>query len=88
VSKPTVGFVGVGLMGHGMAKNLVSKGWPLVVLGHRKREPVEHLKSLGAREAATPRELAAAFEAQSGRTRGIAPERQRFAEMMEQYPDG
>jgi 3-hydroxyisobutyrate dehydrogenase-like beta-hydroxyacid dehydrogenase len=62
VSKPTVGFVGVGLMGHGMAKNLVSKGWPLVVLGHRKREPVEHLKSLGAREAATPRELAAQCE--------------------------
>lgn len=61
-SKPTVGFVGVGLMGHGMAKNLVSKGWPLVVLGHRKREPVEHLKSLGAREAATPRELAAQCE--------------------------
>lgn len=62
MSKPTVGFVGVGLMGHGMAKNLVSKGWPLVVLGHRKREPVEHLKSLGAREAATPRELAAQCE--------------------------
>lgn len=61
-SKPTVGFVGVGLMGHGMAKNLVSKGWPLVVLGHRKREPVEHLKSIGAREAATPRELAAQCE--------------------------
>lgn len=61
-SKPTVGFVGVGLMGHGMAKNLVSKGWPLVVLGHRKREPVEHLQSLGAREAATPRELAAQCE--------------------------
>ena len=61
-TKPTVGFVGVGLMGHGMAKNLVSKGWPLVVLGHRKREPVEHLKSLGAREAATPRELAAQCE--------------------------
>ena len=60
--KPTIGFVGVGLMGHGMAKNLVSKGWPLVVLGHRKREPVEHLKSLGAREAATPRELAAQCE--------------------------
>lgn len=61
-SKPTVGFVGVGLMGHGMAKNLVTKGWPLVVLGHRKREPVEHLKSLGAHEAATPRELAAQCE--------------------------
>jgi 3-hydroxyisobutyrate dehydrogenase-like beta-hydroxyacid dehydrogenase len=42
-----------------MAKNLVTKGHPLVVLGHRKREPVEHLKSLGATEAKTPRELAA-----------------------------
>jgi 3-hydroxyisobutyrate dehydrogenase-like beta-hydroxyacid dehydrogenase len=57
--KATVGFIGVGLMGHGMAKNLVTKGHPLVVLGHRNREPVEHLKSLGATEATTPRELAA-----------------------------
>lgn len=57
--KATVGFIGVGLMGHGMAKNLVTKGHPLVVLGHRNREPVEHLKSLGATEAGTPRELAA-----------------------------
>jgi 3-hydroxyisobutyrate dehydrogenase-like beta-hydroxyacid dehydrogenase len=57
--KPTVGFIGVGLMGHGMAKNLLTKGHPLVVLGHRNRDPVEHLKSLGAKEAKTPRELAA-----------------------------
>lgn len=56
--KPVVGFIGVGLMGHGMAKNIVTKGHPLVVLGHRNREPVEHLKSLDASEAATPRELA------------------------------
>lgn len=55
--KPTIGFIGVGLMGHGMAKNIVTKGWPLVVMGHRKREPVEHLVSLGAREAGTAREL-------------------------------
>ncbi len=58
-TKATVGFIGVGLMGHGMAKNLVTKGHPLVVLGHHNREPVEHLKSLGATEAKTPRELAA-----------------------------
>ena len=58
-SKTTVGFIGVGLMGAGMAKNIVTKGHPLVVLGHRNREPVERLKALGAREAATPRELAA-----------------------------
>jgi hypothetical protein len=58
-AKAKIGFIGVGLMGHGMAKNLLVKGHPLVVLGHRNREPVEHLKSLGATEASTPRELAA-----------------------------
>lgn len=36
----------------------------------------------------TPRELAAAFEAQSGRVRGAAPERERLDEMMQRYPDG
>jgi 3-hydroxyisobutyrate dehydrogenase-like beta-hydroxyacid dehydrogenase len=53
-----IGFVGVGLMGHGMAKNLVEKGWPLSVLGHRNREPVEDLKRRGAQEATTARDLA------------------------------
>lgn len=47
-----VGFVGVGLMGHGMAKNIVEKGYPLTVLGHHNREPVEDLKVRGAAEAA------------------------------------
>jgi len=54
-----VGFVGVGLMGHGMAKNIVEKGHPLTVMAHRNREPIEDLKSRGAREAATLHELAA-----------------------------
>ncbi|MBP6777809.1 MAG: NAD(P)-dependent oxidoreductase, partial [Piscinibacter sp.] len=57
--RPTIGFIGVGLMGHGMAKNIVTKGYPLVVLGHRNRAPVDDLLSLGAREAASARELAA-----------------------------
>lgn len=61
-AKPVIGFIGVGLMGHGMAKNIVEKGWPLVVLGHRNRQPVEHLLSLGAKEAKTARELAAACD--------------------------
>src|SRR5512147_2474232 len=60
--RATIGFIGVGLMGHGMAKNIVTKGWPLVVMGHRNREPVEHLVSLGAREAKTAREVAAACD--------------------------
>jgi 3-hydroxyisobutyrate dehydrogenase-like beta-hydroxyacid dehydrogenase len=60
--KPTIGFIGVGLMGHGMAKNLVTKGHPLVVMGHRNRQPVEHLLSLGATEAGSARELAQACD--------------------------
>jgi len=62
MSRPTIGFIGLGLMGHGMAKNIVTKGYPLVVMGHRNRTPVEHLVSLGAREARTPREVAQACD--------------------------
>ncbi len=58
MSKPLIGFIGVGLMGAGMAKNIVTKGYPLVIMGHRNREPVERLKQLGATEAATAREVA------------------------------
>jgi 3-hydroxyisobutyrate dehydrogenase-like beta-hydroxyacid dehydrogenase len=51
MDKQRIGFVGVGLMGHGMAKNLVEKGWPVTVLGHRNRAPVEDLVGRGAKEA-------------------------------------
>ena len=56
--KERIGFIGVGLMSHGMAKNIVEKGWPLTVLGRRKREAVDDLKGRGAAEAASPREVA------------------------------
>src|SRR5437868_7470699 len=46
-----IGFIGVGLMGHGMAKNILEKGHPLTVLGHRNRAPVEDLVKRGAAEA-------------------------------------
>jgi 3-hydroxyisobutyrate dehydrogenase-like beta-hydroxyacid dehydrogenase len=57
MSKETIGFIGVGLMGHGMAKNIVEKGYPLVVMGRRNRKPVEDLLGRGASEAKTPREI-------------------------------
>lgn len=60
--KQRVGFIGVGYMGHGMAKNLVEKGHPLVIRGNRKREPVEDLIARGARELASPKEIAAASD--------------------------
>ncbi|WEX11219.1 NAD(P)-dependent oxidoreductase [Chelativorans sp. AA-79] len=58
MDKERIGFIGVGLMGHGMARNIVEKGWPLTVLAHRNRAPVEDLKSRGAAEAGSPRTLA------------------------------
>lgn len=53
-----IGFIGLGLMGHGMAKNLVSKGFALSILPHKNRAPVESLTKLGAREAKSGAELA------------------------------
>nr|WP_205944534.1 NAD(P)-dependent oxidoreductase [Pelagibius litoralis] len=49
--KQSVGFIGVGLMGHGMAKNIVEKGYPLSVMGHRNKKPVKDLVKRGAKEA-------------------------------------
>ncbi len=57
-SKQRVGFIGVGLMGHGMAKNIVEKGYPLSIIGHRNRKPVTDLVRRGAREAKSPAEMA------------------------------
>ena len=62
MSKERIGFVGVGLMGHGMAKNIVEKGYALTVLGHRNRAPVEDLLARGAKEAKSARELAEASD--------------------------
>ena len=53
-----VGFVGTGLMGHGMAANIVQKGYPLTVIAHRNRAPVDDLVSKGAVEAADMQTLA------------------------------
>jgi len=62
MTKPTIGFIGVGLMGHGMAKNIVEAGYPLRVLAHRKREAVEDLIGRGAVEVGSPKEMAEASE--------------------------
>jgi 3-hydroxyisobutyrate dehydrogenase-like beta-hydroxyacid dehydrogenase len=53
-----IGFIGVGFMGHGMAKNLVEKGHPLTVMGHRNRAPVEDLLKRGAKEVKSAADVA------------------------------
>jgi 3-hydroxyisobutyrate dehydrogenase-like beta-hydroxyacid dehydrogenase len=53
-----IGFIGVGYMGHGMAKNLVQKGYPLWVKGNRNRVPVDSLVAMGATEVASAKAMA------------------------------
>ena len=53
-----IGFIGIGLMGHGMAKNLLAKGYPLVFKANRNRERLGDLLAAGAVEAGSPAEVA------------------------------
>ena len=57
-TKPRIGFIGLGLMGHGIAKNIVTKGFPLTVRVHRNRKPLEDLLAAGAKEVKTNAEVA------------------------------
>ena len=57
-----VGLIGVGLMGHGIGKNILAKGFALNVMAHKNRAPVESLISLGAKEHASPAEIAKASD--------------------------
>jgi len=58
MSKKKVGLIGAGLMGHGIGKNIVTKGYGLTVLAHRNRAPIEDLIAKGAKEAKSAREVA------------------------------
>jgi len=54
----TVGFIGLGVMGKPMARNLLRAGYPLVA-HNRSRGPVEALAAEGAQPASSPAEVAA-----------------------------
>ena len=55
--KHTIGYIGLGLMGKPIAKNILKAGYPLVV-HNRSRQAVQELVSLGASEAFSPKEVA------------------------------
>ena len=57
-----IGFIGIGMMGHGMAKNLLAKGYPLTFKANRNRDRLADLIAAGAAEAKTPAEVARAAE--------------------------
>ncbi len=54
----SIGFIGLGLMGHGMAKNLLKKGHALAFLVHRNRANLGDLLDLGGKEVKSARQLA------------------------------
>jgi 3-hydroxyisobutyrate dehydrogenase-like beta-hydroxyacid dehydrogenase len=62
MTRERIGFIGVGMMGRGMAKNFVEKGHPLTILGHRNRQPVDDLVKRGAGEAKSAEEIARASD--------------------------
>jgi len=53
----TIGFIGLGVMGKPMAKNLIKAGHPLVVY-NRSRGAVDEVVAAGAKAAASPAEVA------------------------------
>ncbi len=61
MTKPAIGFIGLGLMGGNMAECLQNNGFALNVMG-RNKEAVAATVARGATEVSTPRELAAASD--------------------------
>ena len=53
-----IGFIGLGIMGQPMARNLLEAGYPLTVF-NRSRAPMDVLAGEGAAVATSPREVAA-----------------------------
>ena len=66
---PRIGFIGIGMMGHGMAKNLLAKGYPLTLKVNRDRSRVDDLLSAGAKEATTNAGVARTSSSSASRAR-------------------
>jgi len=61
-----IGFIGLGNMGSGIARNLIKAGHQLTVY-NRTRGRAEEFGKLGARVAATPAEAASGADHDAGR---------------------
>lgn len=58
-----IGMIGIGMMGHGIASNIVKHGHPLAFLEHPGNQPVDALVAAGARPMPTIAALAAESDA-------------------------
>src|SRR2546427_3438271 len=57
MAKERIGFIGLGIMGKPMARNLLKAGYPLVVHS-RSRPPVDEVVAAGAADGKSPRGVA------------------------------
>jgi 3-hydroxyisobutyrate dehydrogenase-like beta-hydroxyacid dehydrogenase len=62
MSNPRIGFIGIGMMGHGMTRNLLAKGFPVTLKVNKDRSRVADLLEAGAKEAKTNAEVAKASD--------------------------
>ena len=62
MTKPKIGFIGLGLMGSAMVECLQANGYELTVIANRARKNVDAAVSRGATEVSTAAELAAASD--------------------------
>ncbi len=53
-----IGMIGIGMMGHGIASNLLKHGHPLTVLEHPGNQPLDALLTAGARTVSNAKALA------------------------------
>src|SRR5207247_1598373 len=61
MNNPIIGFIGLGIMGKPMARNLLKAGYSLIV-HNRSRAAVDELSKEGAQTAASSQEVAARSE--------------------------
>jgi 3-hydroxyisobutyrate dehydrogenase-like beta-hydroxyacid dehydrogenase len=57
-----IGMIGIGMMGHGIATNIVKHGYTLAVLAHAGNQPLDALKAAGVTTYDKPCDLAAAVD--------------------------
>lgn len=62
MSKPTIGFIGLGLMGSAMVECLQKNGYSVTVMANRSRPNVDAAVARGATEVSTAKEVAAASD--------------------------
>ena len=88
MTKERIGFVGAGLMGHGMAASLLKAGYPVTVIAHRNRAPIDDLLSKGAEEADSLSALAAASDVVHICAPGSPQVEAIVADLLPNLPDG